>query len=56
MTADTAYDDWTKEALYEHAKELGIEGCDKMDKEELLAALRTPSPEVGSPESDGSGS
>lgn len=42
MTADTAYDDWTKEELYERARELGIEGCDKMDKEELLAALRTP--------------
>lgn len=53
MTADTAYDDWTKEELYEHAKELGIEECDKMDKEELLAALRTPPPP---PESDDSGS
>ncbi len=51
MTADTAYDEWTKEELYAHAEELGIEGCDKMDKEELLAALRTPPPE-----SDGSGS
>ena len=39
--ADTAYDTWTKEELFARARELGIEGCDKMDKEELITALTT---------------
>ncbi|GAB4576868.1 MAG: Rho termination factor N-terminal domain-containing protein [Roseibium sp.] len=34
------YEDWTKEALYERAKELDIEGRSKMDKSELIDALR----------------
>ena len=35
-----AYEDWTKEELYDRASELDIEGRSKMDKEELIDALR----------------
>ncbi|MFZ5963803.1 DUF7218 family protein [Thalassococcus sp. BH17M4-6] len=34
------YEDWTKDALYERAQELEIEGRSDMDKDELIAALR----------------
>ena len=34
------YENWTKEELYEQAKNVGIEGRSKMDKEELIQALR----------------
>ncbi len=34
------YEDWSKEALYEKAQEVGIEGRSKMDKGELIRALR----------------
>jgi hypothetical protein len=34
------YEDWTKEALYERAQEIGIEGRSSMDKDELISALR----------------
>ncbi|WP_417389486.1 Rho termination factor N-terminal domain-containing protein [Gimesia sp.] len=34
------YEDWTKEDLYNKAKEVGIEGRSKMDKDELIHALR----------------
>ncbi|ARN79243.1 Rho termination factor [Nonlabens spongiae] len=34
------YEERTKEELYEQAKEIGIEGRSKMDKEELIQALR----------------
>jgi len=34
------YEKWTKEELYEQAKNVGIEGRSKMDKEELIYALR----------------
>lgn len=34
------YEDWTKEELYNKAKEVGIEGRSKMDKDELMHALR----------------
>ncbi len=34
------YEERTKEELYEQAKEIGIEGRSKMDKEELIEALR----------------
>tara|TARA_R110002095_G_scaffold138791_1_gene120641 strand:- start:1211 stop:1465 length:255 start_codon:yes stop_codon:yes gene_type:complete len=34
------YEDWTKEELYNKAKEVGIEGRSKMDKKELIQALR----------------
>ena len=34
------YDEWTKKELYEQAKNVGIEGRSKMDKEELIKALR----------------
>ncbi|MDF1871389.1 Rho termination factor [Vannielia sp.] len=34
------YEEWTKEALYERAQELEIDGRSTMDKAELIAALR----------------
>jgi hypothetical protein len=34
------YDDWSKQDLEEKAKEVGIEGRSKMDKGELIDALR----------------
>lgn len=35
-----AYDDWTKDALYDRAKELDIDGRSSMTKSELIHALR----------------
>lgn len=35
-----AYEDWTKDALYDRAQEIGIEGRSKMNKQELIDALR----------------
>jgi hypothetical protein len=37
---DGAYEDWTKEALYEKAREVGVEGRSRMSKDELIRALR----------------
>lgn len=34
------YEDWTKEELYERARELEIEGRSEMSKNELIGALR----------------
>ncbi|SHF47152.1 Rho termination factor, N-terminal domain [Fodinibius roseus] len=34
------YEKWTKDELYDKAEEVGIEGRSKMDKEELIKALR----------------
>ncbi|MBK1622507.1 DUF7218 family protein [Afifella marina] len=34
------YEEWSKEDLYERAQELGIDGRSKMDKSELIDALR----------------
>jgi hypothetical protein len=34
------YDDWSKQDLQEKAKDVGIEGRSKMDKGELIDALR----------------
>ncbi|HZJ20801.1 MAG TPA: Rho termination factor N-terminal domain-containing protein [Pricia sp.] len=34
------YEEWTKEELYEQAKNVGIEGRSKMDKKALIYALR----------------
>lgn len=34
------YEDWTKDDLYERAKDLGIEGRSDMDKSELIDAIR----------------
>ncbi|MEM9855946.1 MAG: Rho termination factor N-terminal domain-containing protein [Bacteroidota bacterium] len=34
------YEDRTKEELYEQAKKIGIKGRSKMDKAELIEALR----------------
>jgi hypothetical protein len=36
-----SYEDWTKDELEDRAKEIGIEGRSKMDKDELIDALRT---------------
>ena len=36
-----AYDDWTKTALYDKAKQLGIEGRSSMGKADLVKALRS---------------
>ncbi len=35
-----SYGDWSKKDLQERAKEIGIEGRSKMDKSELIDALR----------------
>ncbi|MUH35557.1 Rho termination factor [Zobellia amurskyensis] len=34
------YEEWTKDELYEQAKNVDIEGRSKMDKSELIHALR----------------
>lgn len=34
------YEEWTKDDLYEKAREVGIEGRSAMDKRELIDALR----------------
>ena len=34
------YEEWTKQELYERAKEIGIDGRSYMHKEELIEALR----------------
>jgi hypothetical protein len=34
------YEEWTKNELYEQAKNVGIEGRSKMNKNELIHALR----------------
>lgn len=34
------YEKWTKDELYEKAEEVGIEGRSKMDKDDLIEALR----------------
>lgn len=34
------YEDWTKEELYERARELDIDGRSDMSKDELIDALR----------------
>lgn len=34
------YEEWTKDALYDRAKEIGIDGRSDMDKDELIEALR----------------
>lgn len=35
-----AYEDWSKEDLYEKAQEVGIEGRSDMSKDDLIEALR----------------
>jgi hypothetical protein len=35
-----SYDDWTNEELEQRAAEIGIEGRSRMDKSELIDALR----------------
>ena len=34
------YEEWTKKELYEQAKNVGIDGRSKMNKKELIHALR----------------
>lgn len=34
------YEQWTKDELYDRAKDIGIEDRSKMDKDELISALR----------------
>lgn len=34
------YEDWTKDDLYERAQEIGIDNRSKMNKDELISALR----------------
>ena len=34
------YEEWTKDELYQKAKEVGIEGRSDMSKKELIEALR----------------
>ena len=34
------YEDWTKNELYQKAKEVGLEGRSDMTKKELISALR----------------
>ena len=34
------YEEWTKEQLYDQAQNVGIEGRSKMNKKELIQALR----------------
>lgn len=36
-----SYDEWTKDELYDRAKEIGIEGRSSMTKSELIKALRS---------------
>jgi hypothetical protein len=35
------YEEWTKDALYDRAKELNIDGRSDMNKDELISALRS---------------
>ncbi|MFY2787780.1 Rho termination factor N-terminal domain-containing protein [Rhodococcus sp. KRD162] len=35
-----SYEDWTVDELTDRAKELGLEGYSKLNKEDLIAALR----------------
>ena len=35
-----SYDEWTKEELYERAKEASIDGYSQMNKDELIEALK----------------
>lgn len=35
-----SYDDWSKQELYDKAKQVGIEGRSNMSKDDLVKALR----------------
>jgi hypothetical protein len=39
--ASPPYEDWSKRDLYDRAKEIGIDGCSTMTKDELIDALRS---------------
>ncbi|XDA97538.1 Rho termination factor N-terminal domain-containing protein [Sulfitobacter sp. LCG007] len=34
------YEEWTKDELYQRAREIGIDGRSKMSKDDLISALR----------------
>lgn len=36
-----SYEDWSKDELYDRAKEVGIDGRSNMNKKELVEALRS---------------
>ncbi len=36
----SSYEDWTKQELYDRAKEVDIDGRSNMNKDELIKALR----------------
>jgi len=38
--AEKPYEKWTKDELYDKAKEVGIDGRSTMSKKELISALR----------------
>jgi hypothetical protein len=38
--SSAGYEDWTKDELYQRAKEIGIDGRSQMTKPELIRALR----------------
>lgn len=38
-----AYEEWTKDELYDRAQELDVEGRSEMSKDELIEALRSGS-------------
>jgi hypothetical protein len=38
--ASPPYDEWSKDELYERAREIEIDGRSKMDKGQLISALR----------------
>ena len=38
--ASASYDEWSKDDLYQRAKEIGIDGRSSMNKSELIDALR----------------
>jgi hypothetical protein len=37
---DERYEEWTREELYQRAKQLGINGRSEMDKDELIEVLQ----------------
>jgi hypothetical protein len=38
--SSSPYEDWTRDELYDRAKEIGIDGRSNMTKDELIDALR----------------
>lgn len=40
IASNKSYEEWTKEELYQHAKEANIDGYSQMNKDELITALK----------------